>query len=304
MALVKKLRGGDGRAIAGESPRDRGELTLPTARNKPPTSLSDYIILIYGDKGVGKSSLAAEFPESITFMTEPWRKNLEIMQIPDPKKKEQPLTWDRMLRYRDLIVRSKQFQTAVLDSTDRAYSLCMQYICRKANCKHPNEKKDYGQTWNDLKVEFETFLGSLVEEHISVIGISHARCREVKTVTGEEYEQVCPTAPDACWTIWKAVSDYAFYYGYHQRKRVIYLRGTDEIWASCGTSESHFLDPKGRPLAFIEVGDSPKKAYQTLLASFQNKVAGVTYDQLMKGEDEEEPENTDDVEIPKKWKKK
>lgn len=303
MPLVKKVRGGNARAISGPSKstsdRDRGELSLPSKPNKPPTKLSDYIVFLYGDKGVGKSSLAAQFPDSITFMTEPYRKNLPIVQLPDPSKDEQPLNWDRMRRYRDLIIRSKQYQTVSIDTADRAYAHCFDYICRKANCKHPNEKKDYGQTWNDLKSEYEDFIRSFAEEKITVVATSHARNREVKTVTGEEYETVCPTAPDACWTIWKAISDYAFYYGYFQRKRVIYLRGTDAIWASCGTSEEHFLSPKGVPLGLIYVGDSPKKAYETLLASFSNKVDGIPYSDFL-FEETEEDDDDEDVSLPKR----
>jgi hypothetical protein len=305
MAVVKKVRGGDSHSLRGNSQGNAltrartPTLKLPSKPNQPPSSLADYIIFLYGDKGVGKSSLAAEFSNSITFMTEPLRRNLPILQIPDPNEGEPPLTWERMLAYQNLILNSGKYKTVIFDTADRSYQLCMDYTCREAGCKHPNDKKDYGATWNALKVAYESFIIEFAQAGMTVVALSHARRRAVTTLTGEEWEEVTPTCPDACWTIWKAISDFAFYYGYHRRERTIYLRGDDEIWASCGTSEKHFLNSSGEPLAYISVGDSPRKAYQTLMDSFQNKVEGEVYVPWREEEEDEEP-----VKLPQHKNKK
>lgn len=307
MPVVKKLHGkpnprkgaSPSREVATGSP-----LTLPVKRNVPPTDLAAYIIFLYGDKGVGKSSLFGELEDTITLMTEPRRRNLKIRQV--PQLNEPALTWDRIRKYRDLICKDKGIQGVSLDSVDRAYALCQEYICNKANCKHPSDKNDFGKTWHLLKSEYEDLIISFLDSGKTVYGISHSRKREIKSITGDEFEQVCPTAPDACWTIWKAIADFGFYYGYVQQKRAIYLRGTELIWASCGTSEDHFLDPKGNPLLYIPVGDSPKAAFKSLQDSFHNKVYGEIYDpDATFGSDDEEEESDEDVSLPKKnFKKK
>jgi hypothetical protein len=298
MAVVKKVRGGaNPRSSSSRENSVLSPLSLPTKPNKPPTDLSAYIIFLYGDKGVGKSSLAAQFPNTLTIMAEPRRRSLPILQIPDPNKDEPPLTWDRVRRYRDLIVKDSSIEGVSFDTADRMYSLCLEYICNKANCKHPSDKNDYGKTWYLLKSEYEDLIITLLQAGKTVIGLSHSRKREITSITGDEFEQVCPTAPDACWTIWKAIADFAFYYGYVNQKRVIYLRGTELIWASCGTSEDRFLTPKGEPLLYIPVGDSPKGAYKSLVDAFGNKLNGKIYDPNAVLDDDDQPE--EEVALPK-----
>ena len=275
-------------------------MTLPSKPNQPPTNLGDYIIFLYGDKGVGKSSLAAQFPDSITYMTEPLRRNLPILQVPDPNKDEEPLTWGRIKSYRDLILDSGKYKTVVFDTADRSYQLCMDYVCERAGCKHPNDKNDYGATWHALKSEYESLIIDFAKSGMTVVALSHARRRAVKSLTGEEWEEVTPTCPDACWTIWKAISDFAFYYGYKHQERCIYLRGSTGIWASCGTSEKHFLNPAGEPLSYIPVGNGPKAAYNILSNSFLNKVEGEVY--VPDNGDEEQDD--EEVKLPSRRKAK
>ena len=46
--------------------------------NEPSTTLTDYAICLFGEKGVGKTSLAAQFENSLIIMLEPKRRNLRM----------------------------------------------------------------------------------------------------------------------------------------------------------------------------------------------------------------------------------
>ena len=55
-------------------------LTLPTEKSKPSSRLGDYTWLIYGAKKIGKTSLVAQFPETLILSFEPGTKALEVFQ--------------------------------------------------------------------------------------------------------------------------------------------------------------------------------------------------------------------------------
>ena len=110
-------------------------VAFPTQENTPPDDLSDVISCLYGRKGIGKTSLAAQFPNSLTFMFERGRRNLPIMQI--PKKGEIALDWDRFKDYTEMFLESDEYQTMVVDTVDKAYDKCLEYVCAKNGCTHP-----------------------------------------------------------------------------------------------------------------------------------------------------------------------
>lgn len=265
------------------------DVSLPTQANTPPSKLSDYSVMIYGAKGIGKSSLAAQFPDNLTFMFEPGRRNLPIKQIPDPLKKEEPLTWARLKAYRDLVVEEPKIKTVTMDSVDRAYDLCLKHVCLNRGISDPGDVEDFGKTWRAIKDEFEAVMNSFREAGKSLIYLSHERLREVRNPAGDPYDLVTPTCPDAPWGYLKASCDFALYYGYYtpaqlnQRgkkintrgnsERVITIRGNEMIWSACGV-EGRFFSPgkSGVPLAMIPMGSSSKEAYHNLLGAFDNKL--------------------------------
>ena len=46
-------------------------IKLPTKKSKIESDLSKYSILLYGKIKIGKTSLAAQFPDALFLMTEP-----------------------------------------------------------------------------------------------------------------------------------------------------------------------------------------------------------------------------------------
>lgn len=84
MPVVIKNGGARGKAeaAAAKAPQAPLNLTLPTARSKPLTALYDYSWLIYGDPGVGKTSLVGMLGETFMMMCEPGGKALPLLQRP------------------------------------------------------------------------------------------------------------------------------------------------------------------------------------------------------------------------------
>ena len=260
-------------------------LILPTEKNSPPKRLEDSIITIYGRKGIGKTSLASQFQNSLTFMFESGRRNLRIMMVPEeggPK-----LDWNTFLEYVGLAIESDRVSTLVVDTVDRAYDACLTEVCRRAGCKHPQDKNDWGKTWGEVKAEFAAVLQTIQDSGKGLILLSHETPKALtKSTTGFrredsektfQYERMEPTCSKQAFEIIQEICDYVFYYGFREEFRSITVRSpNDLVWTSCGLADQ-FLDPDGNPLKCFKVGSSPEEAYANLVAAHRNEVFDIDY---------------------------
>lgn len=287
MSKIKKLRNTPKRQYTVEISDDEQEVS---------TDLSAFTISIHGDKGIGKTSLAAQAENSIVAMTEPKRRNLRIRKPIELYGKPNWTVWERCLDMVDKLTtkRSKyNVDTLVIDTVDRLYTSCFDYVCRTHKVKHPNERnKDFGQCWRDIRFSFEDTMNQLLYSDISLIFLSHAKKRTRDfTDDSDAVEIVEPSCDPKAFEYLKAVCDFSFYYGYSGVQRMMTVRGNELVYSSCGVADA-FLNTKGEPLAQIPMGNNPIEAWENLNKAFNNEpVRGSrTVEQLaraMKGEPEE-----------------
>lgn len=267
------------------------DVRLPDNVNSPPENFSDYVSLFFGEKGVGKTSLAAQFEKAIINQWEPGRRHLRIMQVA-------PKNWREYCKYQELAIEDKRFQTIANDTIDRAYRACLEHVCKERGYTHPNEAKDYGQTWKAVNDEFEDRLNLIHSSGKTPIFISHAKYKEIEdALTRTSTEMYVPTCTDKALEYMRAVCDFAFCLTKRETERVIVVRGTSTIWASCGVPDTFLCPDTGKPLAEIPMGDSAEQAYKNLCLAFQNKLRGRVL------EAPKEPEESED-EVEEKPKKK
>ena len=283
-------------------------IKLPTIPNEPPKDLSRYTLCIYGEKGIGKSTLASGICDPDTtahFMLEPGRLDLSSKLIPDPTRAEPPLTWERFKAYVDLLCQpDSPITRIIIDTIDQLSTLAETHWKEKLNLSSIRDLNDYGKTWNLLLEDFRSTLNRLIYSGIAPIFISHCRFRPIvlRSISRNEQkamlkagtlpEQVQPTCPGWAWDYLKQVANYAFFYGYEGADRSLYIRGSETIWSSCGPS-GHFMQPStstpktkgkgskierpGEPLEILPMGSSPEQSAKNLLASFENKLVGEFY---------------------------
>ena len=259
-------------------------LTLPTKKNIPPSDLSESVIMIYGRKGIGKTSLAAMFEKSLTFMFERGRRNLEIMQV--PQKKEARLDWKRFIDYVELFLDS-DFETGVIDTIDRAYITCYQYVCNEYGIKTPENYASPYTVWDSIGGEFDSVLSLIQESDKGLILLSHEKARPLITkIAGlrredEEntfrYERLEPSCKPAAFRFIQEICDFVLYYGFAEEYRCITVRSPNDVaWTSCGMSD-RFLDPDGNPINTFKVGTSPTEAYESLCRANNNELYDIDY---------------------------
>ena len=268
-----------------EKPRvERVKLSLPTTKNVPPSNLHESVVMIYGRKGIGKTSLAAQFDNSLVFMFERGRRNLEIMQI--PQKGEKPLDWKTFIDYIELFLES-DFNTCVIDTIDRAYIACYQYVCAEYGIKTPENYASPYTVWDSIATEFETVLSLIQESDKGLIFLSHEKVRplttKIKGLRREDdentfsYERLEPSCKPAAFRFIQEICDFVLYYGFNEEYRCITVRSPNDVaWTSCGMSD-RFNDPDGNPVNTFKVGTSPEEAYQTLNKANSNEVYDIDY---------------------------
>jgi hypothetical protein len=264
--------------------RKTSEVSIPTEVNVPPENLGESIITLYGRKGIGKTSLAAQFPGSLTCMFERGRRNLPILQV--PQKGEDKLDWNKFKDYVDLFLQSDELQTLVVDTVDKAYEACRDEVCRAKGCTHPNDKNDYGKTWGEVKAEFDALLGVVQDSGKGLILISHEKAKPLgKNVEGlqrgdsedtYQYMRYEPSCSKQAFEVIEEVCDFVFYYGFESGHRCLTVRSpNDQAWTSCGMDK--FFDPDGVPINTFKVGSSELEAYETLMKAYNNEVRDLEY---------------------------
>ncbi len=132
-------------------------------------------VVIYGPEGIGKSTLAAAFPDPVFLDTEGGTIHLDITRFPKPENWEAVLACIAQLRNTE-----HGFKTLVFDTADWMERLLVDYVCRKSH-KDSIEDFGYGKGYTYLAEEFSRFLRSLEvlrERGLHLVMVAHSTIRK------------------------------------------------------------------------------------------------------------------------------
>jgi hypothetical protein len=128
--------------------------------------------VIYGPEGIGKTTLAAQFPSPVFLDTEGGTHHLDVARFPAPK------TWEDVTKtITALATESHEFKTLVIDTADWLEKLLSEDVCRRAN-KTSIEEFGYGKGYVVLAEEVTKFLASLnalLARGMHVVLLAHCR---------------------------------------------------------------------------------------------------------------------------------
>lgn len=129
-------------------------------------------VVIYGPEGIGKSSLAAQFPKPIFIDTEGSTTELTVDRLPKPS------SWTMLNQQADWVKQQVgRFETLIIDTVDWAEMLCIESVCSTHN-KKGIEDFGYGNGYVYVKEEFGRFLNKLsdvIEAGIHVVLTAHSQ---------------------------------------------------------------------------------------------------------------------------------
>lgn len=130
-------------------------------------------VAVYGTEGIGKTTLASQFPNPLILDTEDGSKRLDVARVAVNEWKT--LT----LAVAELAVQPQGFKTVVIDSADWAERLCGEQLCKDHN-KKSLEDWAYGKGYVLLAEQFSNFLvacDKLIDSGLHVVWVAHAQVK-------------------------------------------------------------------------------------------------------------------------------
>lgn len=132
-------------------------------------------VIIYGPEGVGKTSLAANFPDPLFIDTEGSTKKYNVKRLPKPS------SWEMLKDEVQSVIRNRNCSSLVIDTADWAERLCIESVCQKHG-KSGVEDFGYGNGYTYVAEEWGRFLNLLQDvvdvANINVVLNAHAIIRK------------------------------------------------------------------------------------------------------------------------------
>lgn len=155
------------------------------------TDVQGTLIVLHGPPKVGKTQLCDSFPGPVVFLaTEAGHKFIRK----DNKKRVISLPpeqagWATLLKaISSGDIQKRKPKTIVVDTTQKLYDRCMDYVCAKNSVSHPSDGA-HGKIWNAVSTEFmrgvEKLCAVADELGATLIFIDHTDTKEIKLQTSE-----------------------------------------------------------------------------------------------------------------------
>ncbi|GAF41151.1 hypothetical protein FC83_GL000937 [Agrilactobacillus composti DSM 18527 = JCM 14202] len=132
-------------------------------------------VVIYGPEGIGKSTLAAKFPEPLFSDTEDSTTSMDVARF------DKPTSWTMLFQQADYVIANHPCKTYVIDTADWAEKLAKDYVIGKGNNIHSIEDFGYGKGYTMLAEEWGRLLNKLsdvADQGINVVVTAHAMMRK------------------------------------------------------------------------------------------------------------------------------
>jgi len=134
-------------------------------------------LVVYGPNGIGKTTLAAAFPQPIFIDTEDGTTHQNLTRILAPTEEA---FFDAL---RTLGSEGHSYRTLVIDTIDVAEKYVRERVLKRHRMKNI-EDFGYGRGWTHLREEFDSFLGGCLDNFVRhgmhVVAIGHSAVKRVQ----------------------------------------------------------------------------------------------------------------------------
>jgi len=151
-------------------------------------------ICIYGGHGIGKSTIASQFPRPIFISTEDGLNSLDVTSFP-----RATTVADVVSNIKTLIKEEHDFKTVVVDSVDW---LIEPLIVESVNSQYDEKAQAYGKGSMYIAEEFREILQGLealtTKRGMNVVLIAHSAVVKFEDPRTDPYDRYQPKLPKAC----------------------------------------------------------------------------------------------------------
>ena len=269
--------------------RERPSIPSPEDVFDIPDTLLSFATCIYGESGIGKTSLISQIPDSFIIQCDPRRKGLRSRMVNIEDVTIETMTRTKMDRtpwmdIKDLIddaCTDKTVQCLIIDNFGKAFQHATNHVCWENGLIHPTDANDFGKTWNVIDTEVMTILKKYHDTGKGLVFLCHAQTKEVESA-GEtvKVEKVIPKGTKRCNQIIEECCDLVFFYGYDDGNRCFTIRNNDDnthVWCKTCIQETdgqfeQFVYTDGSPIYTIPAGSSASEAWDNLNMAYENEL--------------------------------
>jgi hypothetical protein len=270
------------RVHSKSSPQSEDSYYIPSENelNEPPENFDNYLRCIYGAKGAGKSTLASQFPNNLTLMFEPGRRNLRIRQLLIRKELAKdiidgaPDPWGKLVNSTQQIIDDETISNITFDSVDIAYECHQHHICAKHGIDSPAKAgRSSADIWIEIRDSWAAYFDTLAQTRLSITFLSHKSVRESEQLDGIKMDRIEPSCAPACLKYIKQAVDFVFYYGTLNGVRCMQIRDATGMTEVAVGPQARFMQPNGKPIYYLEMPDLTDKesGYDRLVKAFNNE---------------------------------
>lgn len=249
-------------------------MKLPTAPKAPLLDINQFTFLLYGPPKIGKTTTFSTWPDILFLSTEPGTKGLSIYEV-------QTNNWAKLREAVTALESTPdQFSAVCIDTVDRAYDYCLDYVCKQRGIEYPGEdaggKNDFGKSWKAVRAEFLEIINRIINTGRGLCLTSHASEMNFRAKSGITWDKVVPSMSKQARVIVEALVDIYFYMDYVTdangiTQRVIFCQGDETLWAGHRATAGRFPDFLISPDPDIKGGQT---AYEVIEAAFLGNSAG------------------------------
>lgn len=195
-------------------------------------NLKGKFMMFYGLPGIGKTSLAAQFPKVLIAGFEMGTNGLNGVYA-------QPIkTWDDWRSMVSQLTRKdalkEKFECIAVDTADSAWDLCVKWICSQNGVANIGDI-DWGKGYDMAKKEYQSSFRDLAFAGYGIIFISHSVEKTLKDENKNEYLQINPALPQRPYDIVNKMVDVIGYI-----RAIEAEDGTMERWISFRSTNAYF----------------------------------------------------------------
>ena len=177
---------------------------LGLKKNVVARGVSNKHFLFYGEPSTRKTSVAAQFPDSLILATE-----IGYKQIPNAVAYDID-SWATFLQVVNELKKPEikaAYKTIVIDTVDILQDLCVQYTCNVNGIKSLGDV-GFGKAWTEYKTNFNRAINAIAQNGYSIVFIAHCNATRAEDGTIKSIAPILDKQPKK--TV-EALTDFIFY---------------------------------------------------------------------------------------------
>jgi len=185
---------------------------LPTQKTMFARSARDYIMMIFGPPGVGKTTFVNDFGNVLILSTD---RGTRFM----PAQRVECLSWNKFLKTLDALEKpnAPKYDFICVDHADDFADMAEEATCKELNIASLSDA-DFGKGWKAFKNKIKGFNRRVLRLGTGVVFIAHEDIKEVKT-RSLKLNRTMPMLPKTAWKAIIPLADLVGYAGFRSIKQ-------------------------------------------------------------------------------------